>query len=77
MWVGILHHVVNEHSWVIGDGKGEGRCGHGELNEEERKKPWLSKNSSSQNALRQVIMKKRFLNTVPYYTHFRLEFMID
>ena len=72
MWFGILHHIVNEHSWVIGDGKGQGKCGHADLSEEERMKPWLSKNSAPQNALRQVILKKRFLNTIPYYTRFRL-----
>ena len=63
---------MDEHTWVLGDGKGQGRCGHVVLTEEERQKPWLLKNSSAHTALRQIILKKRFLNTIPYYTHFRL-----
>ena len=72
MWIGILHHVVNEHEWILGEGRGEGKCGHGILSEEERTKLWLSKSSPAQNALRQIVLKKRFLNEIPYYTNFRL-----
>lgn len=71
IWIGLLHHTVNEHKWVLGDGKGEGQCGHDELGTEERQKPWLSKNTKAHDALREIILKKRFLNTIPYYVHFR------
>jgi hypothetical protein len=71
LWIGLLHHTVNEHKWVLGDGKGKGKCGHGDLTEAERQKPWLSKNSKAHDALRQIVMKKRFMNTIPYYVNFR------
>lgn len=75
MWVGILHHVVNEHQWVLGDGKGGGQCGHGDLDDKEREKPWLTKNSPAQTPLRHIVLNKRFLNTLPYYNHFRLVYL--
>ena len=53
------------------DGKGGGKCGHGVLTEEGRQKPWLTKNSSPQSALQQIVLIKRFLNTFPYYARFR------
>ena len=62
MWIGILHHVVNEHTWVLGEDSGQGQCGHGILTEEERAKPWLEKNSLAQKVLREIVLKKRFLN---------------
>lgn len=68
MWIGLLHHVVNEHVYVLAEGNG--KCAHGDL-EEDREKPWLAKNSPAHDALCKVIMKKRFLNTVPYYVNFR------
>ena len=49
---------MNEHSWVMGDGKSEGKCGHGILNEQERQKPWLVKNSMPQAALRHIVLNK-------------------
>ncbi len=56
---------------MLSGDRGAGKCGHGILAEEERQKPWLTKNSAQQNALWQIVMKKRFLNTLPYYTRFR------
>ncbi len=56
---------------MLSDDRGAGQCGRGILAEEERQKPWLTKNCAPQNALRQIVMKKRFLNTLPYYTRFR------
>ena len=37
----------------------------------EREKPWLSKNSKAHDKLQEIVLKKRFLNTIPYYIHFR------
>ena len=71
MWISILHHVVNEHSWARSDGKSEGRCGHDALDDKEKQKPWLAKNSAPQASLRQIMLNKRFLNTIPYCTRFR------
>jgi hypothetical protein len=63
---------MNEHEWALDNGKSTGKCGHGELNEEERQKPWLKKNSKPHSALQKVVLSKRFLNTFHYYTNFRL-----
>ena len=41
------------------------------MHEEERKKPWLKKNSPAHDALRKIIMDKCLLNTLKYYTNFR------
>jgi hypothetical protein len=71
MWAGLLHHVVNEHKWVLVEGKANGQCAHEELDGKEREKPWLVKNSPNHEALCKVILKKQFLNTLPYYTNFR------
>ena len=68
----MLHHVVDEHVWALYGGETGGRCAHEQLDEEERKKPWLKKNSPAHDALRKIIMDKRLLNTLKYYTNFRL-----
>lgn len=67
----MLHHVVDEHQWVIDDGKGEGNCDHSVLTEEERSKPWLTKDSSAHEALRKIILQKLLPNELHYYTNFR------
>ena len=71
LWRGVLHHVVDEHEWVLGQGKSNGKCSHEPLTEEERKKPWLKKTSAAHKALRKIALDKRFLGTIPYYTRFR------
>jgi hypothetical protein len=54
----------------LDEGKAQGKCAHAPLTEE-RDKPWLKKNASAHNALTKIMMDKRFLNTLPYYTNFR------
>ncbi|XP_028392995.1 uncharacterized protein LOC114517456 [Dendronephthya gigantea] len=71
-WIGILHHVVDEHAWVLEEGVNGGKCEHDPLNESERKKPWLKKESSAHKALAKIILDTRFLNTLVYYVNFRL-----
>lgn len=68
----MLHHIVDEHEWVLSDGKSDGKCDHGVLEDNERNKPWLVKDSKPHKALRNIILNKRFLNEVHYYTSFRL-----
>ena len=63
---------MNEHRWVLADGKGDGQCGHSVPSEAERQKPWLTKDSPARDALREIVLNKRFLNTIPYYVNFRL-----
>lgn len=71
MWMGILHHIVDVHEWILEEGNNGGKCSHGLLNEEERNKPLLKKESPAHKALTKIVLDKRFLNTIPYYTNFR------
>ena len=68
----MLHHVVNEHEWVIGDGFGSAKCAHDSIDSEERDKDWLEKGSQAHICLRQIVLDKRFLNTINYFVNFRL-----
>ena len=70
MWISILHHVVNEHEWLLAE-SGEGKCAHEPLSEEDRNKPWLKKNTPAHDALREIVMDKNLLRTLSYYVNFR------
>ena len=73
----MLHHIVNEHVWVLAEGKADGKCHHEPLNSEERDKPWLKKNSQAHTALRKILLDKRRLNTLRYYTNFRFVYCLS
>ena len=62
--------MVNEHNWILAEGRGNGKCAHGVL-EDDRQKPLLVKNSPAHYSLRKVLLNKRFLNTLPYFVNFR------
>ncbi|XP_077371760.1 uncharacterized protein LOC144015549 isoform X2 [Festucalex cinctus] len=64
LWIGILHHVCNKHSWALGS------CQHGHL-EEDYGKEWLQQDSNAHKALVDIILSKRWLGTVHKYLHFR------
>nr|XP_022297617.1 uncharacterized protein LOC111106988 [Crassostrea virginica] len=71
IWVGMLHHVQNEHEWALSYGRmGPGACSHGELTDD-RDKDWIEKGSPAQPALTKIVLDKRFLNNVHYYLNFR------
>lgn len=53
LWVGILHHVCNIHSWAMGS------CQHGHLEEFEGKQ-WIQTNSSAHKALVGIILSRRW-----------------
>ncbi|KAL5017769.1 hypothetical protein ScPMuIL_005150 [Solemya velum] len=72
LWASILHHVVNEHEWILPYAiDGHARCLHGPLTEEERTKEWLSKGSQAHGALRKLVLDDRFLGKVSYFLNFR------
>ena len=73
----MLHHIVDEHVWVLAEGRPGGKCGHEPLTGEERDKPWLKKNSQAHSAFRKIVLDKRRLNTFRYYTHFRLAYQLS
>lgn len=71
IWFGLLHHVTDEHEWILSySDNGINACQHGPLTEE-RTKGWLKKNSPAHIALRHVVMDKRRLNQIHYYLNCR------
>lgn len=73
MWVGVLHHVVGEHEWLLPYSEGGvPACSHGPLTGEDRgEKEYLVKGSQAHEALRKVVLDKGFLNKIHYYLNFR------
>ena len=63
--------MADEHEWVVPEGVNGGKCAHEPLNAEDRKKPWLKKESSAHKALTKIVMDTRFINTLVYHTNFR------
>ena len=64
-WFGVLHHVVGEHEWH------DGQCSHGPLTAAENGKPLLDKGSKAMDALRKVIMDKRWVESLIFYVWFK------
>ena len=71
VWISYLHHVVNEHEWIVTDGLTSGKCNHGELSEDERKRPWLEKDSPEHDALRKLVFDDYLMRNMHYYRNFR------
>lgn len=70
-WLGVIHHAVNEHEWVLPYKIGsKSKCLHGPLTEE-REKGWLEAESPAHGALRDIMKDKRLLKKVPYYLNCR------
>nr|XP_034319558.1 uncharacterized protein LOC117687331 [Crassostrea gigas] len=72
IWCGIVHHVVNEHTWDISYSSnffGACQCKHGTLQVDH--KEWMKKGSPPHKALVQIVFSKRFLKAIPYYLNFR------
>ncbi|KAK7124652.1 hypothetical protein R3I94_018889 [Phoxinus phoxinus] len=58
MWVGVLHHVCNEHSWATSC------CEHEPLDEDSQNKPWIIQGSAAHKALTALVLEKRWLTLV-------------
>ncbi|XP_076126224.1 uncharacterized protein LOC143105969 [Alosa pseudoharengus] len=65
MWVGVLHHVRDEHSWATGC------CQHEPLEEGSQEKPWIEQGSAAHKALAGVVLDKRWLGLVKKFLNFR------
>ncbi|KAG5283841.1 hypothetical protein AALO_G00046740 [Alosa alosa] len=57
LWLGLLHHVTNEHRWVLGG------CQHADL-ESGGAQQWLERGSMAHEALKSIVRNKRWLNEV-------------
>lgn len=67
----ILHHVQDEHVWL------GGRCEHEPLtgpptDRDGNEIPYFQKSEQALHALRKLVMDKRWLESMKYYTKFRL-----
>eukprot|EP00112_Aurelia_sp_Birch-Aquarium-sp1_P026001 Seg8953.4 transcript_id=Seg8953.4/GoldUCD/mRNA.D3Y31 product="hypothetical protein" protein_id=Seg8953.4/GoldUCD/D3Y31 len=63
MWLSMLHHVCGEHKWA------NGSCKHEEKQDHEKES--LRKTSKEMTALREIVLDKRLLKSLQYYTYFR------
>lgn len=71
MWFGVIHHVVNEHEWILPYRVGaRSSCMHGPLTEE-RDKGWIEPGSPAHVALRDIVCDKRLVKKIPYYLNCR------
>ena len=73
LWYGVLHHVVDEHEWVLPySSSSVSSCLHGPLVRDVCDvKEWLKKGSPPHQALRSIVLDKRLINQVHYYLNFR------
>ncbi|CAC5358179.1 unnamed protein product [Mytilus coruscus] len=71
-WFKILHHVVNEHTWLLSydDTFDNNKCNHGPLSEESEK-TYMEKGSDAHIALRYIVMDIKLLKDIPYYLNCR------
>ncbi|KAF1383744.1 hypothetical protein PFLUV_G00135020 [Perca fluviatilis] len=63
MWVGVLHHVRNEHSWATGF------CEHEPLEEGNEDKPWINQGSAAHQALTAIVLDKRTTDLESFQNH--------
>lgn len=68
-WRGAIHHVVNVHEWISGDGAIEPECEHSELTDETTK--WLEPDSDAHVALTKAMLDTRFLHNLHHFVNFR------
>ncbi|KAG8008842.1 Gastrula zinc finger protein XlCGF57.1 [Nibea albiflora] len=63
LWVGIIHHVCDMHTWT------KGSCQHGHL-EDTRGKLWIQKESRCHKALVEIVLDKCWLKDIDKYLRF-------
>ena len=64
MWVNVLKHVCNVHEWY------GGKCLHGPLSEKDHE-CLKSDSPPPLQALREIVLDKKFLKSFLFYTSFR------
>ena len=74
IWVGVMHHIVNEHAWIVGHGDPDfNHCLHAPLDGVERDKLWLHpvRDACALRELAKVVFDKSRLNLIDKYLNFR------
>lgn len=64
-WIGLLHHVCNDHEWT------GGQCDHKELVPDDQHPPWFDRRDQDFAALQKVILEPTLLDSLKYYVKFR------
>ena len=64
-WTSLLHHLSDIHSFE--ENKSFRLCAHGEI----EPRAWLVPGLPAHNALKTLVMDKRLLNLLPYFTEFK------
>lgn len=64
LWVGIIHHVCNVHTWTMGS------CQHAHL-EDTAGKEWILKDSKCYKALVDIVLNKDWQKNIHKYLRFR------
>ncbi|XP_071854279.1 uncharacterized protein [Apostichopus japonicus] len=67
-WRGILHHVVGDHEWALGDGVSPACFQHGPLPASQKD---LEPDSPAHAALREIVLDMNLIRNIKYYTKFR------
>lgn len=69
-WISVLHHVCGEHQWNTGE------CEHEELDgpptENDKVIPYFKNTEAPFQSLQKVILNSKWLESMKYYTRFRL-----
>ena len=63
MWIGLLHHVCNNHDWL------SGKCHHEEGAHDENF-AWFDRRDKDFVELQKVILNPELLDSFKYYTRF-------
>ena len=64
MWIGLLHHVCNNHDWLAG------KCHH-EEGDHDKNLPWFDRSDKDFVELQKVILNPELLDSFKYFTRFR------
>ena len=66
-WIGLLHHITDEHEWVFGESVNS--CDHAPYTEEDRRnRSWLSRDSPAFEVLQKAVLDKRLLKDLEKVT---------
>lgn len=63
-WIGLLHHVCNDHEWT------GGQCDHGEMTEDGGHPPWFDRRDKDFVTLQKIILEPILLESFKYYVKF-------
>ena len=64
-WIGLLHHVCDEHEWT------GGQCDHEELGADEERPHCFDRHEKDFAELQKVILEPTLLESFKYYVKFR------